>query len=189
MGDGTEARAKRSADDTNGSMACKMARTDDAEKQRLQDEAQVKRVREAAEAGSQRAAVLLGCMYLAGAKGLTPNVDTAMRYYKQAADAFDTLGMAIYALALINRKKNQDKQTQTKALIPLSLAAAAGNEAACYTLGMLFKTGDRGLLSVDKGEAAKWLRKMLSCEDVYHCRNPKCTDEQRRSARAFLDTM
>ena len=131
---------------------------------RIEEEEEVKKLRERAEGGDTGAMHRLGVYYAQGRKGLAEDLATGFKWYKRAADANDPCGMAAAGLCLVGGAGVQ--QNERLGMLFLSRAAEMGSDLAAYYLGAWYDEGAEGLPQ-DKAQAAYWYERVASATHTH----------------------
>jgi hypothetical protein len=151
--------------------------------QKLEQEKEVEKTRQAAEAGkpgSAHSMALLADWYRAGQKGLKKDLPIFFHWAKRAADLGNPRGNTQIAQAYLDGHGTA-KNLHT-GLIKLAEAAARGSEHACYVLAWIYHNGSYSVAK-DASQVQYWVMKMRDARGSHHC---DCSAEVRAEAEKWV---
>ena len=121
------------------------------------DDEHITKLKEAAKNGDGDAMYDLGNAYENGLSGLAENAEKAYEWYRKAANAMNTAGIAMTANFLIHGMGGAEVDV-TYGTCQMFYAAAAGSDLACYEVGIYHLYGMYGIPE-DKTKAQHFLKR------------------------------
>ena len=147
--------------------------------QKLEEEKEVERLRQRAEAGEVRAMVELAIAYRLGI-AVQKDSAAAFQWAKRAADLDDVCGLTLVAA---HRLEGEGTTKNVSAgLIELGEAGGLGSENACFVLANAYHHGIYGLKK-DSAQVARWAAKMQRAAVNGKC---PCSDEGRAQIARYV---
>ena len=147
---------------------------------KLEQEKEVEKLRQRAEAGDPKAMAQMAALYLDGGRGLPKDHASHFRWAKRAADLNDPRGMTMLGICLAYGRGTAEK-TPT-GLVKLAQAAMLGSELACFQLTVAYKFGILGVVKADDAQMKYWRIQMRKAHA-----NGKCDaiEEYRKFAEGW----
>jgi len=147
--------------------------------QKLEEEKEVERLRQRAEAGEVRAMVELAIAYRLGI-AVQKDSAAAFQWAKRAADLDDVCGLTLVAA---HRLEGEGTTKNVSAgLIELGEAGGLGSENACFVLANAYHHGIYGLKK-DSAQVARWAAKMRRAAGNGKC---DCNEETRAQIAGYV---